>query len=96
MNGQWTLLRHKSSFLDYYLAFEKPEKEVVADLKELADINSERPYFLLVHVRESSDVARVKSICDSLDSNTEIVPLDIFLKMAGENPTFKEYYYQMK
>ncbi len=91
-------VRNKKPFIsyDYYLAFEKPEKEVVADLKELADINSERPYFLLVHVRESSDVARVKSICDSLDGNTEIVPLDIFLKMAGENPTFKEYYYQMK
>jgi hypothetical protein len=81
---------------DYYLAAEKPEEEVVADLEELAVINSERPYFLLVHVRESSDVARIKSICDKLGNNTEVVPLDIFLRMTGENPTFREYYYQGK
>jgi len=31
-----------------------------------------------------------------LGKNFEVVPLDIFLKMAGENPTFKEYYYQGK
>ncbi len=81
---------------DYYLAAEKPEDEVVADLEELVEINSELPYFLLVHVRESSTVARVKSICDKLGNNIELVPLDIFLKMAGENPTYKEYYYQRK
>lgn len=81
---------------DYYLAAEKSEPEVVADLEELVAINSELPYFLLVHVRESSDVARVKSICDKLGKNIEVVPLDIFLKMAGENPTYKEYFYQGK
>ena len=80
----------------YYLAAEKPEKEVVADLRELAVINSERPYFLLVHVRESSDVARVKSICEQLGKDVEILPLDVFLKLAGENPTFQEYYYRKK
>ena len=91
-------IRDKRPFMsyDYYLAAEKPEEEVVADLEELAEINSERPYFLLIHVRESSAVARVKSICDKLGKNFEVVPLDIFLKMAGENPTFKEYYYQGK
>lgn len=81
---------------DYYLAAEKPEAEVVADLEELAAINAELPYFLLVHVRENSDVARIKSICDKLGGNIQVVPLDIFLKMAGENPTFKEYYYQSR
>jgi len=91
-------VRDKKPFVsyDYYLSAEKPEAEVVADLEELAAINSERPYFLLVHVRESSDIARVKSICDKLSENIEVLPLDIFLKMAGENPTFKEYYYQGK
>ena len=91
-------IKDKKPFIsyDYYLAAEKPEAEVVADLQELAEINSDRPYFLSVHVRENSDVARVKSICDKLGSNVEIVPLDIFLKMAGENPTFKENYYQKK
>ena len=81
---------------DYYLAAEKSEEEVVADLQELAMINAKLPYFLLVHVRESSDVARVKSICDKLSKNIEVVPLDVFLKMAGEEPTFQEYYYQGK
>jgi hypothetical protein len=81
---------------DYYLAKEKPEADVVADLKELTAINTDRPYFLLVHVRESSEITRVKSICDQfsqkLGNNLEIVPLDIFLKMAGENPTYKEWF----
>ncbi len=77
---------------DYYLSAEKPEAEAAADLEELAALNNDRPYFLLVHVREYSDVARVKSICDKLSSEFEVVPLDVFLKMAGENPTFKERY----
>ncbi len=91
-------VRDKKPFMsyDYYLAAEKPEEEVVADLSELADINSDRPYFLLIHVRENSDVARVKSICDKLGKDTEIIPLDIFLKMAGEMPTYKENYYQRR
>lgn len=91
-------LRDKKPFIsyDYYLAAEKPEEEVVADLEELSEINAERPYFLLVHVRENSDVARVKSICDKLGKGIEVVPLDLFLKMAGETPTFKEHYYQGK
>jgi len=81
---------------DYYLAAEKSEEEVVADLEELAVINAKLPYFLLVHVRESSDVARVKAICDKLSKNIEVVPLDVFLKMAGEAPTYQENYYQGK
>jgi hypothetical protein len=75
---------------DYYLPATKPEVEAVADLQELARINADRPYFLLVHVRENSDVARVKSICDQLGDEFAIVPLDIFMKMAGENPTYRE------
>jgi hypothetical protein len=91
-------VRNKVPFVsyDYYLPADKPEAEVAADLKELAGINSVRPYFLLVHVRENSDVARVKSITDRLGSGFEIVPLDIFLKMAGENTTFKERYLEQK
>jgi hypothetical protein len=91
-------VRNKVPFVsyDYYLPADKPEAEVAADLKELAGINSVRPYFLLVHVRENSDVARVKSITDRLGSGFEIVPLDVFLKMAGENTTFKERYLDKK
>ncbi len=77
---------------DYYLSADKPEAEAAADLEELATVNGGRPYFLLVHVRENSDVARVKSICDKLGSEFEVVPLDLFLKLAGEKPTFREKY----
>ncbi len=75
---------------DYYLSPTRPQDAAVADLHELAAINDERPYFLLMHVRESSDVKRVKGILDNLNDEFELVPLDIFLKMAGEKPTFEE------
>ena len=75
---------------DYYLSPDRPEEDAVADLQELADINGKRPYFLLMHVRQWSDITRVKSILDQLGPEFEIVPLDIFLKMAGNKPTFKE------
>jgi hypothetical protein len=91
-------MRDKRPFIsyDYYLSAEKPESEAAADLEELAAVNTERPYFLLVHVRENSDVARVKSICNTLGSGFEVVPLDVFLKLAGEKPTFKEKYLETK
>jgi hypothetical protein len=75
---------------DYYLSPVRPVADAVADLRELARVNSNRPYFLLVHVRESSDIVRVKSISDKLGDGFEVVPLDVFIKMAGENPTYKE------
>jgi hypothetical protein len=77
---------------DYYLSPSRQEEEAVADLEELAEINERRPYFLLIHVREWSDITRVKSILDRLGSEFEVVPLDVFIKMAGENFTFKEKY----
>jgi hypothetical protein len=75
---------------DYYLAPEPSEADAAADLEELARINSNRPYFLLVHVREYSDVKRVKGILSRLGPEFELLPLDIFLTMAGREPTFKE------
>ncbi|MBC7187564.1 MAG: hypothetical protein H5U38_11065 [Calditrichaeota bacterium] len=75
---------------DYYLSPTKPEEEAVADLRELATINKVRPYFLLMHVRESSDVKRVKNILGKLGPEFEVVPLDVFLVMAGSQPTFVE------
>ncbi len=77
---------------DYYMAPEAPEEQVAADLEEMAALNTNRPYFLLMHVRQSSSVARVKSILDRLGPEFEVVPLDIFLKLAGEQPTFIERY----
>jgi hypothetical protein len=43
-----------------------------------------------MHVRESSDIKRVKGILDKLGSDFEVVPLDMFLVMAGKQPTFEE------
>ena len=75
---------------DYYLSPSRPEADAVADLQELARVNARRPYFLLLHVRESSDVKRVIGILDKLGEEFEVVPLDQFLTMAGKDPTFQE------
>ena len=75
---------------DYYLSPTRTEEEAVSDLHELAAINARRPYFLLMHVREYSNVKRVKSIIDKLGPEFELVPLDVFITMAGETPTFQE------
>lgn len=75
---------------DYYLSPSRPEADAVADLQELARVNSKRPYFLLLHVRESSNVKHVKGILDKLGPEFEVVPLDLFLKMAGERPTYEQ------
>lgn len=75
---------------DYYLAPERSEDEAVADLRELMQINDLRLYFLLLHVRQWSDITRVKSILDRLGPETEVVSLDVFLRMAGHEPTFEE------
>ncbi|MBD3386657.1 hypothetical protein GF407_17270 [candidate division KSB1 bacterium] len=77
---------------DYYLSPSRDQDDAVADLVELAEINSTRPYFLLMHVRESSDVKRVIGILENLPDEFELVPIDIFLTMAGKEPTFKERY----
>jgi len=74
---------------DYYLSPTRKKEAVIADLKELASINAKRPYFLLLHVREWSNISRVKGIIDGLGPKFEVVPLDVFLNMAGKNPTFK-------
>jgi hypothetical protein len=77
---------------DYYLSPNRPAEDAVADLQELAQMNPKRPYFLVMHVRESSDIKRVKGILDQLGPEFEVVPLDLFLQMAGRRPTFKVRY----
>ena len=47
---------------------------------------------MTVHVREWNDIDRVKRILANLNGNVEVVPLDVFLKMAGEYPSFKDHY----
>jgi hypothetical protein len=75
---------------DYYLSENRPEADAAADLQELATVNRKRPYFLLIHIREYSDLQRTKSILDRLGPEYELVPLDLFLKLAGMEPTFEE------
>jgi hypothetical protein len=77
---------------DYYLSPSRPVQDAVADFEELAAINSKRPYFLVAHIRQWSDIKRVKTILDQLGPEFEIVPLDVFMKLAGKEPTFEERY----
>ena len=74
---------------DYYLGEKRDSNEAVADLQELATLNAERPYFLLMHVRQWSDIKHVKGILERLGPEFEVVPLDLFLRMAAAEPTFK-------
>lgn len=73
---------------DYYLDETRSIAEVVADLEELAALNRARPYFLTMHVRQRSSVAHVKQILDSLGPEFEVVPLDTFMRLAANRPTF--------
>ncbi len=77
---------------DYYLSERRPVEEAVADLEELARLNSDRPYFLTMHVRQWRSIEHVKSILDQLGDEFEVVPLDVFLKLAAAEPTFKTNY----
>ena len=77
---------------DYYIDPRRPREEVAADLNELIAINSQRPYFLLVHVRESNDVNSLVEITRQLDGPVEIVPVDVFLKLAASKKTYTTRY----
>jgi hypothetical protein len=55
-------------------------------------MNEARPYYLVMHVRENSDIQRVKGILDGLGPEFEIVPLDVLLRMAAHTPTFTKRY----
>jgi hypothetical protein len=79
---------------DYYLGKNRPKKEAIADIEELISLNKKRPYFMLIHVRESSSIDRVADIFDGLEEPVEIVPLDVFLKMAGNKKTYRTRYKQ--
>lgn len=77
---------------DYYIDPRRPRAEVAADLNELIALNAKRPYFLLVHVRESNDVNSLIEVTKQLDGPVEIVPLDAFLKLAASNKTYTTRY----
>ena len=75
---------------DYYLSPTRSEEDAEADIVELATVNPKRPYFLLMHVRNFSDIRRVIRILNRLPEEFEVLPLDTFITMAGENWTFDE------
>ena len=77
---------------DYYIDPKRPREEVAADLNELIALNAKRPYFLLVHVRESNDVNSLVQVTQQLEGPVEIVPLDVFLKLAASNKTYTTRY----
>jgi hypothetical protein len=91
-------LRNGQAFMsyDYYLDEKRPEASAVADLDELARLNPTRPYYLLLHVRESNSIKRVISIMNALEEKPEIVPLDTFLKLAASRKTYQTRYKDVK
>jgi hypothetical protein len=74
---------------DYYIDPKRPRDEVTADLNELITLNSKRPYFLAVHVRESNDVNSLVTVVENLEGPVEVVALDRFLKLAASNKTYE-------
>jgi hypothetical protein len=79
---------------DYYLDVARPVEEATADLEELIQLNPVRPYFLLMHVRESNTVEKVAAILSNLSESVEVVPLDKFLKLAASAKTYQTHYQQ--
>lgn len=77
---------------EYYIDPRRPRAEVAADLNELIALNAARPYFLLVHVRESNDVNSLVEVVKQLDGPVEVVPLDVFLKLAASKKTYTTRY----
>ena len=77
---------------DYYIDPKRPRDGVTDDLNELISLNAKRPYFLLVHVRESNDVNSLVEVTKNLNGPVEIVPVDKFLKLAASNKTYTTRY----
>ena len=77
---------------DYYIDPKRPREAVTNDLNELITLNAKRPYFLLVHVRESNDVNSLVEVTKNLNGPVEIVPVDVFLKLAASNKTYTTRY----
>lgn len=77
---------------DYYLDVARPEDEAAADVEELINLNPRRPYFLLMHIRETNTVDKVANILGRLSEPVEVVPLDRFLKLAAGAKTYQTNY----
>ena len=77
---------------DYYIDPRRPREEVTADMNELIALNPKRPYFLLIHVRESNDVNSLVGVIKQLQGPVEVVPLDVFMKYAADKKTYTTRY----
>lgn len=77
---------------DYYIDPKRPREEVAADLNELIALNAKRPYYLLVHVRETNDVNSLVEVIKSLEGPVEVVPVDTFMKLAASKKTYTTRY----
>jgi len=77
---------------DYYLDPGRSVEDALGDIRSLASLNQQKPYFLLIHVRQWNSIDKINEILSGLDKSYEIVPLDVFMKMASSNPTYKENY----
>jgi hypothetical protein len=77
---------------DYYVDPKRPRDEVTADLNELIALNQKRPYFCMVHVRESNDVNSLVEVIKNLRGPVEVVPVDTFMKLAASNQTYMTRY----
>ena len=82
------------SYTDSTVLFSEAVTEATADLEELIQLNPARPYFLLMHVRESNTVEKVATILNSLSEPVEVVPLDKFLKLAASAKTYRTRFQQ--
>ncbi len=89
-------LRHGKPLIsyDYYLDVNRTVRDAAADLEELIQLNPQRPYFLLLHIRERNTVEKVTEILHSLTEPVEVVPLDVFLKLAASAQTYRTHYQQ--
>ncbi len=79
---------------DYYLGVHRPTEEAAADLEELIRLNTDRPYFLLIHVRERTTIEQVANILDNLNDDVEVVAVDKFMKLAAAAKTYITRYQQ--
>ena len=79
---------------DYYLDLQRPADQAAADIDELIRLNIRRPYFLLMHVRERNTVEKVNRILGMVSEPVEVVPLDLFLKLAASDKTYRTRYEQ--
>ncbi|KAH3760209.1 GxGYxYP putative glycoside hydrolase C-terminal domain [Pelomyxa schiedti] len=77
---------------DYYVDPDRTEEDVVSDLQLLAAVNSKRPYFMVMHVRETNSINRIEQIVNALGPDFHLVPFDSYFRALAQNPTFETHY----